>query len=98
MHNNQKFIMSDPLFSVTNPLFFLYHSWIDVQLEMKVRVSHNSSNAQEMMDYLALPSGRSRLTEAFKKRGESTVTNGNYLIYEWHNPQKEEDVVAFFNA
>jgi len=32
MHNNSCFIMSDPNFSLTNLIFFPYHSWIDYQL------------------------------------------------------------------
>lgn len=37
MHNNLQLFMSDSQLSITNPIFFLYHSWIDYQLELKIR-------------------------------------------------------------
>jgi hypothetical protein len=99
MHNNQQFIMNDASFSVTNPLFFLYHSWIDVQLEMKIRMCHDSSNAQEMNNYLAQQLGSSRLSRVFMANGGSATTiNGNYFICEWINPQNINEFYAFFNA
>ena len=33
--------MSDPNFSLTNLIFFPFHSWIDYQLEVKVRQLSN---------------------------------------------------------
>ncbi len=32
MHNNLQLFMSDSQLSITNPIFFLYHSWIDYEL------------------------------------------------------------------
>ena len=42
MHNNMHFAMIDGNFSLANLMFFPYHSWIDAQLEMKIRMCHNS--------------------------------------------------------
>ena len=36
MHNNQRYCMNDAAFSVTNPIFFAYHSLIDLMLEYKI--------------------------------------------------------------
>jgi hypothetical protein len=37
MHNKLHFSMADGLYSLTNLMFFPYHTWIDVQIEMKLR-------------------------------------------------------------
>jgi hypothetical protein len=37
MHNNHSFILDDGSFSVTNLLFYSYHSWIDAMAEFKLR-------------------------------------------------------------
>ena len=38
MHNNLQLFMSDAQISITNLLFFLYHAWIDLALETKIRM------------------------------------------------------------
>ena len=48
MHNNLLFSMSDAQFSITNLLFHIYHSWIDVQLEMKIRLDDDYNVARDM--------------------------------------------------
>lgn len=45
MHNNMHFSMMDDNYSISNLLFFLYHSWIDIQLEMKIRMCNNLAEA-----------------------------------------------------
>jgi hypothetical protein len=37
MHNNNCYIMNDSSYSVVNLTFYLYHSWIDYQLDVKIR-------------------------------------------------------------
>lgn len=37
MHNNQSSMMNDASFSITNPIFFPYHSFIDLMLEIKIQ-------------------------------------------------------------
>lgn len=32
MHNNMQFIMLNSQYSLTNLMFFAYHSWIDLEL------------------------------------------------------------------
>lgn len=36
MHNDQQYSMMDSSFSITNPIFFAYHSLIDLMLEYKI--------------------------------------------------------------
>lgn len=37
MHNNLGSMMNDANFSVINPIFFAYHSFIDLMLEIKIQ-------------------------------------------------------------
>ena len=37
MHNNSGYIMVDGLFSITHPIFILYHGFIDYMLELYLR-------------------------------------------------------------
>jgi hypothetical protein len=48
MHNNMHFSMMDDNYSISNLLFLLYHSWIDIQLEMKIRMCNNRDEASKM--------------------------------------------------
>lgn len=45
MHNNLQRFMSDAQLSITHPLFFLYHSWIDLALETKIRMVRAGPNS-----------------------------------------------------
>lgn len=47
MHNNLRVILNDGTYSVTSLLFWPYHSWIDAQVEIKIR----RSNAAGKADY-----------------------------------------------
>ena len=38
MHDNMKFSMNHGSFSVLNPIFYVYHSFIDYMLELKIRM------------------------------------------------------------
>lgn len=38
MHNNLGFSMNDGAFSILNPLFILYHGYVDYMLELKIRL------------------------------------------------------------
>ena len=37
MHNNLQRFMSDSQLSITHPVFFMFHSWMDLALETKAR-------------------------------------------------------------
>jgi hypothetical protein len=50
MHNNNSYILEDYSFSVTNLLFYPYHSWIDAMAEFKLRRG-NAPGKQEDIDY-----------------------------------------------
>lgn len=52
MHNNMHFSMIDGNFSLTNLMFFCYHSWIDLQLEMKIRMCNNEAEGLKMRMFL----------------------------------------------
>jgi len=60
MHVHMKFVMSDAMFSDSNLLFFLYHSWIDLQLEMKIRMCHNLNQGNRMYNRLTKPVRRAQ--------------------------------------
>lgn len=56
-HNNLSIFMSDAAFSITNLFFFLYHSWIDLALETKIRLirqdpKENRKQLKATNDYL----------------------------------------------
>ena len=55
-HDNLHRFMSDSAFSITHPIFFLFHSWIDLALETKARLVRNSdrsdSEYEKAKDYL----------------------------------------------
>lgn len=51
LHNNFGYILSDPSFSVTSFVFWPYHSWIDLQIEFKMRRANAPGNASDY-DYL----------------------------------------------
>lgn len=38
LHNNMHFSMNNDFYSLTNMMFFPYHSWIDIQIELKLRM------------------------------------------------------------
>ena len=35
-HNDQYYLMSDAVYSITNPIFFAYHCFIDLLLENRI--------------------------------------------------------------
>lgn len=45
MHNNFGFILMDSVFSVTSLIFYPYHSWIDLQMELKIRRTNAEGSA-----------------------------------------------------
>ena len=47
MHNNFKWILSDATFSVTSLVFITYHSWIDAQIEFKLRRGNAPGNESD---------------------------------------------------
>jgi hypothetical protein len=76
MHDYLQFSMSDVSFSLTNYLFFIYHSWIDAELELKIRKVRNLKNAAVMGAHLTKPVGLNRSN--FKG-----IKNKDYPIMEW---------------
>lgn len=44
MHNYQTQLMSDAHLSPSNPIFFAYHSFIDIMLEIKVKLINNDED------------------------------------------------------
>lgn len=52
MHDNLRFLLSHPQYSVTNLLFYPYHSWIDLELEMKLRLCHNACQANQLKQFM----------------------------------------------
>ena len=55
MHNNMHFSMNHGLFSITNLMFFPYHSWIDAMLEMKIRLCEPKGEGLNIAVYLREP-------------------------------------------
>ena len=46
MHNYLGFSMRDGSFSIINPLFIVYHSYIDYMLELKIRLVNEDQNKE----------------------------------------------------
>jgi len=80
--------MSDSQLSITNPLFFIYHSWIDLALETKIRMIRNSNNNQaELLNtsqYLDQIKDPSVLDQPSGDPG--SISYADYYIYEWAVP------------
>jgi hypothetical protein len=88
MHNIMQLFMSDSQLSITNPIFFLYHSWIDFELELKIRMIRNSTNSKTEYNY-----AKTYLDNRIKPSsildqvsGPGQIRYGNYNIFEWANP------------
>lgn len=47
MHNYQTQLMSDAHLSPSNPIFFAYHSFIDIMLEIKVKLINNDEDPSD---------------------------------------------------
>ena len=88
IHNSLQLFMSDSQLSITNPLFFLYHSWIDLALETKIRLirtsEQNSKEAQATRQFLDNIKPNSVLDQVTTPTGP--ITYGNYNIFEWALP------------
>ena len=46
MHNNLQRFMSDSQLSITHPVFFMFHSWMDLALETKARMVRKGNNSR----------------------------------------------------
>lgn len=79
--------MIDGLFSLTNLLFFPYHAWIDIQLEMKVRLTHNTSEAFRMLSYLTTQTQRQLYFDPILNPSGGSKPRGSYPIIEWADPR-----------
>jgi hypothetical protein len=51
MHNNNGYILNDGAFSVTNLLFYPYHSWIDAMAEFKLRRGNAKGKEDDIIFY-----------------------------------------------
>ena len=45
-HNDQFYMMSDPTYSTTSPIFFAYHSFIDLLLENRIQTFTTAENSK----------------------------------------------------
>ena len=83
MHNNLQLFMSDSQLSITNLIFFLYHSWIDLALETKIRMIRNSDISQAELvntnQFLDNIKEASVLDQPSGTPGN--ITYGDYYIY-----------------
>ena len=50
MHNYLSFSMRNPSFSLLNPLFFVYHAYIDYILELRIRMITSMDKAYESVN------------------------------------------------
>lgn len=111
MHNLLQLFMSDSQLSITNPLFFLYHSWIDYQLEVKIRMIRTSPVSKTEYDYtVAWMNTRLKPFSVLDQvSGPGQIKYGDYYIFEWANPLtrfypqfkdplKKEDYQAAFKS
>ena len=88
IHNNLQRFMSDAQLSITHPIFFLFHSWVDLALETKIRMIRNSpKNAMEYRMaklYLSNIKAYSILNQVVSK--DRPITLGEHPIFEWVVP------------
>ena len=87
MHNNMHFSMMDDNFSLTNVVFFLYHGWIDVMLEMKIRMCDNTTEGYKMYQYLNTESNREEYFDPLLNPNQESRKYGDYPIIEWADPR-----------
>lgn len=84
MHNLLQLFMSDSQLSITNPLFFLYHSWIDYQLEVKIRMIRTDPKASKS-EYLYAKSFLDTRLKPFsvmdQVSGKGQIRYGDYYIF-----------------
>lgn len=52
MHNNFGTVLNNSVYSVTSLVFYPYHSWIDAQVEMKIRKSSNNKEYLKLYNFL----------------------------------------------
>jgi hypothetical protein len=83
IHNNLQRFMSDSQLSITHPIFFLFHSWVDLALETKVRMIRNSPRNdmeyQRAKQYLNNIKPYSILNQVVTK--DKGITLGEYPIF-----------------
>ena len=77
--------MSDSSFSLTNLIFFLYHSWIDYQLEVKIRQLNTPPAYTQAVNELSYRRERTVYDVFNNDNDNGTYTVGNYRIPEWMN-------------
>jgi hypothetical protein len=89
MHNLLQLFMSDSQISITNPIFFLYHAWIDYQLEVKIRMirtSPTSNKAEYSYTKSFLDTRIKPFSVLDQVSGPTQLKYGEYYIFEWSNP------------
>jgi hypothetical protein len=81
--------MSDSQLSIINPLFFLYHSWIDYELEVKIRmirVDPKKSKSEYLYTKSFLDTRIKPFSILDQVTGPGQIKYGDYYIFEWANP------------
>lgn len=75
--------MSDSQLSITNPIFFLFHSWIDYQLEVKIRMIRTSTNNKSEYNYAKtfLDNRIKPFSVLDQVSGTGQIRYGNYNIF-----------------
>lgn len=79
MHNMCFFIMLHDDFSLTNLMFFPYHSWIDIQLELRLRKDRLEQSAN-VYNHLDKPKDASNLFDYILYDEGQVRTFGDYPI------------------
>lgn len=87
IHTNMHFSMVDGSFSLLNLMFFPYHSWIDIQLEMKIRMCHHPKEAHRMYQALNTNTYRKQNFEALINPKGNPRLFGTYPLLEWVDPK-----------
>jgi hypothetical protein len=86
MHHHMHFSMSDSVFSISNLVFYLFHSWIDVQFEMKTRMCNNVREANMLHNQLTLLKRRAQRFDPILNPKQESKALGSYPIMEWSDP------------
>lgn len=85
IHNLLQLFMSDAQLSITNPIFFIYHSFIDYMLEVKIRMIRTSTkNSTEYIatrNFLDNTQKPNSVLDQVYNPTRRRITYGNYYIF-----------------
>ena len=109
MHDNLRFVFSDARFSLTSLLFFPYHAWVDVLLELFLRRMNFTPNGSgKLNSVLRREFRKTRSTSGVEGRVDQELSSTEYgwkhlteildRAMKWYRPDEKLDpkVVGYY--